>query len=105
MADEVVSTVTHELLLAALDAAVLSAEETLSSCLMNVWYADATGHTHPDEFIVPEEYMESARKDITVHACERNAEARLACISHHAPYVRDVDSISKNPMASTGKAT
>jgi len=49
----------------------------------DVWYADVTGHTYPDELTVPEEYMEGARKVITVNAYERSVEARKACIKHH----------------------
>ncbi|HHR1401672.1 TPA: HNH endonuclease [Klebsiella oxytoca] len=49
----------------------------------DVWYADVTGHTYPDELTVPEEYMEGARKVITVNAYERDPAARRACIEYH----------------------
>lgn len=49
----------------------------------DVWYADVTGHAYPDELTVSEEYMEGARKVITVNAFERNAAASLAYITDH----------------------
>jgi 5-methylcytosine-specific restriction protein A len=49
-----------------------------------VWYADFSDNPFPEELVVPADYIEGAKKQITVNAYERDPKARAACILHHS---------------------
>lgn len=48
-----------------------------------IWYADFAANPFPDELTLPGNYIEGAKKQITVNAYERDPQARRACINHH----------------------
>lgn len=48
-----------------------------------VWYADFEPNIFPDEIPAPENYVEGAKKQVTVNSYERDPKARQACIDHH----------------------
>ncbi|WP_254890761.1 hypothetical protein [Salmonella enterica] len=80
-----------------LDHRFLRKEET-------VWYADFTANTFPDELPVSGNYIEGAKKSITVNAYERDPlKPGGPVLATTEPCAGAVDSISKKRMASTGK--
>lgn len=48
-----------------------------------VWYADFAANPFPEELPTVGDYIEGAKKTITVNAYERDPEARRACIRHY----------------------
>ncbi|MCW6030184.1 HNH endonuclease [Pantoea sp. JK] len=49
----------------------------------STWYADYQPNQFPDEIPAPENYVEGAKKQVTVNSYERDPKARKACIDHH----------------------
>jgi 5-methylcytosine-specific restriction protein A len=50
---------------------------------VTVWYADFAANPFPEELPTVGDYIEGAKKTITVNAYERDPEARRACIRHY----------------------
>jgi len=49
----------------------------------DVWFADFLSNAFPDEIPSPENYVEGAKKQVTVNSYERDPRARQACIDYH----------------------
>ncbi|WP_250692893.1 hypothetical protein [Escherichia coli] len=65
-----------------------------------VWYADFSANTFPDELPVAGDYIEGAKKNITVNAYERDPEARRACINHHGAVCKCQRRMKSDPLIS-----
>ena len=48
-----------------------------------VWYADFAANPFPEELPTVGDYIEGAKKTITVNAYERDPETRRSCIKHY----------------------